>query len=145
LERPRAQILIDGRPNELERGAQRQASFGIEENIRHGHDVSFTKEPRNDTWPRCRVGNQPSGRRVGNRVRDLVENILVVHEQDDTRLLRRPKVFPPAQGRVLCARKEPVELLEELRKTSKGIGDDPVPMVGHEANGMKKDARSLSC
>src|SRR6188474_3242636 len=70
---------------------------------------------------------------VGRDVHQLVDHGLAVDEPDDAGLLGRPEVLPTAAQGVLAARKELVEMLDELGIPAGPVEDHGVVVVAHRA------------
>jgi hypothetical protein len=67
--------------------------------------------------------------RVGRGIDELGDDVLALGQPHDARFLGGPEVFPSPAQRVLAAREQLVEILDELRAPTIAIEDGRVVMV----------------
>ena len=133
----------DSRPYKPERQPVRQRAIGVEKIVGHLGLTFFAESIRDHAWPVVRRFDQTRDGRVAERVSHLLEHVAFRDEQHHARLVRRPEVFPATQRGVLGFGDEFVKDLEKLRQARVWIGQYAVPMVGHEAHGLERDAGAL--
>ncbi len=103
--------------------------------------VWVTPKPR----PALASFHQSCGHRVGQRVRDLLYNIVNGCESNRTVGARCPERFPSSVQRVESARSVLIEVAHELGQAGAGVGEHEMVVIREEAVGMEFDPVECSC
>ena len=133
----------DSWPHEADGQCFGQWPFRVEEAVRHLDFLLLAETSRNHAGPVMGRLDESSDGGVGERVIHLLEQIVVGDEQDDAGLMGGPKVFPTAERSVLGFCDELGEDLEKRRESPVGVGENPVPVIEHEAHRMQHHAGAL--
>jgi len=131
------ELRVNRRPRKLELNGFGERAFWVEEDVGHVDRTALPDAGADHAGPFARRAHQAGRSRVSDGVGHFFDHVVVGDEQHDAGLVGGPEVFPATERGILRFGEQAMEVREELRQARARVGDDTVPVVGHEADGVQ--------